>query len=224
MKVIDYTKYPIPRLRHHASPNLYFPYESQKKKDVYYPPAIKSMDWESVFSNGNPPDFLDVGCGIGKFLLETAVEDSESNILGFEVRKSATEWINNVIKGENLGNALVLWYSVANGLPFIEPASIKKIFYFFPDPWVKKRHHKRRAFTMELLNEFERVLTNDGAIYFMTDVAEVNEHHKEIIDEHGGFIREYVKDADWIFSARTNKEIFCLDKDIPFVRMVCRKK
>ncbi|HWA07560.1 MAG TPA: hypothetical protein VG961_13485, partial [Ignavibacteria bacterium] len=101
---------------------------------------------------------------------------------------------------------------------------IDKVFYFFPDPWVKKKHYKRRAFSVELVDEIHRVMKPDGRFYLMTDVPEVDEFQKEILNESGKFGFEYVDDADWDLPVQTNHEEFCTRKNIPFIRMICRKK
>jgi tRNA (guanine-N7-)-methyltransferase len=226
VKKIDYTKYPLPRIRHHANPVLYFPLKQHKVKDINYPPLIDidKINWKDIFANGKAPNYIDVGSGFGKFLIETAASEQGKNILGFEVRQGAVEWTNNVIRGENIGNAEALWYSAVNGFPFIKTNSIEKIFYFFPDPWVKKRHHKRRAFSAELLDEFSRVLKNDGLLYIMTDVPEVDEHHRKILTQHNDFSFTYAHKIEWDLSLKTYQEEFCLSKDIPFIRMLCRRK
>jgi tRNA (guanine-N7-)-methyltransferase len=224
VKKIDYKKYPLPRVRHHANPVLYFPLKQHKVKDINYPPLINSVDWKELFVNGKPPALLDVGCGFGKFLAEMSVENPAKNLLGFELRQSAVEWTNTVINGEGIGNAKALWYSAVNGFPFIETSSTEKIFYFFPDPWVKKRHHKRRAFSTELLDEFARVLKRDGTLYIMTDVPEVDEYQKEVLAQHNGFTFTYTDEKEWKLNIKTYQEQFCINKDIPFIRMICKKK
>lgn len=103
-----------------------------------YPPLIDKIDWSNHFANSQPPDLLDIGCGRGKFLLDMSFRLPQKNILGIEVRPLPVEWLQNVIKGENLPNVSVLRYSVVNGLPFIEDNSIEEVFYLFPDPWPKK--------------------------------------------------------------------------------------
>jgi tRNA (guanine-N7-)-methyltransferase len=161
---------------------------------------------------------------MGKFLIETALLYPRINILGFELRINAVEWINKVISGEKIANAKVLWYSIVNGFPFIETGSIDKIFYFFPDPWIKKRHHKRRAFSNELLDEFYRMLSPRGKLFIMTDVPEVDEHHRSVLDEQEKFEYNYSGIEDWEVKIKTNQEEFCTKKDIPFTRMICSKR
>jgi tRNA (guanine-N7-)-methyltransferase len=224
MGPIDYTKYKAPRLRHHVDPGLYIPFVQHKVKRIYYPPVIEAADWSRYFLNAKAPNYLDVGCGMGKFLMEYALTKPEKNILGIELRKNATEWINKVIRGEGIINAHALWYSVVNGLHFIEDKSIEKVFYLFPDPWVKKRHHKRRAFSTGLLDELHRVMKPKAKLYLMTDVDEVMESELEIIELHGKFKCEMIAADAWELEIITNQEEFCLRKNIPFHRAICVKR
>jgi tRNA (guanine-N7-)-methyltransferase len=228
MTTIDFKKYPKPRSRQHVSPNQYLPKDRIRIEPNYYPPLRPHVAWREHFTNAAPPKYLDIGCGMGRFLLETALEEPSVNILGLEVREYAALWIRGVIEGERpngtLGNAEALWYSVANGLPFIATASIEKIFYFFPDPWFKKRHHYRRAFTPAFLDECARVLAPDGVFYLMTDVPDVDEYQRETLRAHGVFtFEECNTDEAWGLRARTDQEDFSLRKNIPYVRLRCRK-
>lgn len=226
---IDYKKYPRPRSRHHVSPNQYMARNRIGIEPLYYPPLYDTLSWQDYFANASAPQFLDIGCGMGKFLLETALASPDKNILGLEVREYAVNWIQSVVHGErslgHLGNAYALWYSVPNGLGFIASGSIEKIFYFFPDPWFKKRHQFKRAFTPQFLDECARVLRSDGTLYLMTDVPEVDIAQREIIHEHGVFtVQECNDDTAWGLTARTDQEIFSLRKNIPYIRLHCLRK
>jgi len=221
---IDFDKYPLPkRMRHHVSANCYIPWSELKEKPKSYPPLIDRTNWNEHFSNGLPPNILDVGCGKGKLLLDSSELFPDKNFLGIEVRKSAVNWIKDVITGEKITNCSVLWYSVVNGIPFIESKSIDDIYYLFPDPWPKKKHHKRRAFNTEIIKEFHRVLKPNGHLYLATDVPEVHEYHIELLEETCIFDYKIIeKDEDWDLPV-TNKENFCRKKNIPFFRLICTK-
>ncbi len=223
ISMVDFTKYPLPRIRHHTNPNFYLPYDSFRVKPKNYPPLIKEINWKKIFLNGKSPNSLDVGCGIGKFLLEFALQNKNENILGFEVRQKAADWINNVIDSENIKNAGALWFSVASGIKFIADESIEKIFYFFPDPWFKKKHHKRRALTIKLIAEFRRVLKPKGKIYTMTDVSEIDEFQLELFLTRKKFKQELTDETKWNLNARSNQEEFCLNKKIRILHRIFSK-
>jgi tRNA (guanine-N7-)-methyltransferase len=220
---IDYKKYPTPRMRHHTAPNLYVPYNEFKVFPRYYPPIRPTIDWSLHFANNRQPNVLDIGCGRGGFLLEYALMHPEKNIFGLEVRKQAVEWIDEIIKGESIGNASVLWYNSSNGLPFVEDETVDAVFYFFPDPWHKKKHRKRRAFNPKLIEELYRTLRPDGRVYLMTDVPEVDSYQQEVLALHGGFTFDYATDEEWTLP-RTDHENFSLKKGIPYIRAVVKKK
>lgn len=217
---IDSSKYPLPaRFRHHSSANQYLPLSELKTIPEYYPPLIKEIRWEKYFDNGMPPDVLDIGCGKGQFLLDFAELNPDLNILGIELRKGPVEWLDRIIKGEKIPNAAVLWYSVVNGLDFIGSETISKVFYLFPDPWFKKKHNKRRAFNEKFLDNIFRILRKDGELYLATDVSSINDYHLEILSSSKKFRYEIIQDdANWRFP-RTNKEQFCLKKNIEYYRI-----
>lgn len=215
--VIDFRRYPIPRVRHHVSPQLYMPLEQQLIRPSWYPPLIASAEWLEWFFNAAPATVIDLGCGRGGFLLAHALAFPHINILGIEVRKVLIDWIQGVITGEQIPNANAVWYSAVNGLQWIESGSIDYVTYLFADPWPKKRHHKRRLFSSELLDELDRVLSPSGVIYLATDVPEVEEHQRSTIAEHGRFVvRDVSEEMPWPFPFATDQQAFCDRKGIPY--------
>lgn len=222
---IDFSKYPLPRrLRHHTHPNLYFPLNQLKERPKYYPPLIDSINWKNFYSNAKPPDMLDIGCGKGRFLIEMAQSNNDKNILGIEVRKTLVDWLNDIISGESIGNCNVIWYSVVNGLKFIDAETIEAVFYLFPDPWPKKKHQKRRAFNEHFLDEIYRILKNDAKLYLASDVDEVNEYHMDLLNNDKRWeVILNPDENDWPWPI-TNKEKFCRSENISFNRIIATKK
>ena len=184
---IDSKKYPKPRSRHHNASNVYFPLHALGAIPKFYPPLIETIDWSDHFNNGNPPNILDLGCGWGTCMLQLAYNHTEENILGLEVRKLPVDWIKEVVKGESLPNISVIWYSLPNGLSFLQDNSISSFFSFFPDPWIKKKHHKRRAFTKEFIQECLRLSKVNAQFWQMTDVPMVAKHHIDILSDFQEF-------------------------------------
>ena len=222
---IDYSKYPFDiRIRHHVSPNLYFPYNEEFAEKIdNYPPLINKIDWSKLFFNSKQPDILDIGCGMGKFLLDYSIENKTSNILGIEVRKHPVEWIKQVIEGEKLNNVNVIWYSVVNRLDFIDTESIDKITYFFPDPWFKEKHKKRRAFKMQFIEDCHRILKPNGILYLQTDIEDVNEYQIQLLNEFNKNNQfELYIPTEWHFPI-TDKESHCIRKGFKYWRFCARK-
>jgi len=221
---IDSQKHPLPkRLRHHTSPSVYFPAKELFKIPDYYPPLIEKIDWELTFSNGLPPDSIDVGCGKAKLLLDFAELHQGKNVLGIEVRKPLVSWANDVIVSERIPNASVIWYSIANGFPFIENHSVCDVFYLFPDPWPKTKHLKRRVLNINFLYEIHRILKDDGIFYIATDLYEIHQYHLEILTEFEKFEFVLANENDWQLPI-TNKETFCIEKNIEIYKIIVRKK
>lgn len=221
---IDSDKYPLPnRLRHHTSANVYLPLSQLKSKPDYYPPLLTALYWKKIFANGQAPDILDIGCGKGKLLLDISELHLDKNVLGIEVRKNVVDWLKSVIDGEQIPNCNVIWYSVVNGLPFIENNSIEQIYYLFPDPWPKKKHLKRRALNINFLAECFRILKSGGLLFLATDVHEVHEYHKEQLNIFSKFdVQTINHDNNWELPP-TNKETFCRHHNIEFFRLICKK-
>ncbi len=224
MAEIDFSKYKIPRIRHHSNRSFYFSADKHTKKVSTYPPADKSINWSKIFANAKPPDCIDIGCGLGKFMLRYACNYPDLNILGLEVRNVAVNWINGIIKSEMLGNAGALWYSSANLFPFIEDESVSRVFCLFPDPWVKRRHNKRRVINKSTINDIHRILLPKGKLYLMTDVDELSGYHIEQLESQGGFTFQLVSEDNWDLKFRSNQEEFCLSKGISIKRMICTKQ
>ena len=134
------------------------------------PPA--PIDWAALFGNDRPVE-LEVGFGKGLSLLTAAVANPDVNFVGVEVvRKyqlfTATRTAKRDLRNVRLACAdarLFLRDCVGAG-------SLRAVHVYFPDPWWKKRHHKRRVFTPEFAAQCERVLAPGGRLHLATDVEE----------------------------------------------------
>lgn len=214
-------KYPYPRkVRHHASANLYLPVCELNHIPEYYPPLLDNKSISDDFGNKKSPSVLDIGCGKSRFLLDFALNNPNENILGLELRKSLVEWVQNVIKSEQIPNAWVYWYSAVNGLDYIARNSINSIFYLFPDPWPKQKQQRRRLFTLSFLKHIHNVLKPDGTLYLSTDCDYVDDYHKKILTQSGLFNFRIPPEEEWNFP-KTNKELFCIEKNIRIYRLTC---
>ena len=111
---------------------------------------------------------VDLGCGDGSFLRSLAGEHRDINFLGVErllrrVRSSDR-------KAAELSNVRIIRAETSFLVQHLFPAGSVDAFYLlFPDPWPKRRHHRRRLFTGEFLNRIRRALTTGGSLFIATD-------------------------------------------------------
>jgi tRNA (guanine-N7-)-methyltransferase len=222
--IVNYKKYPFSaKIRHHVSAHNYIPASELQNIPEEYPDLIENAEWSEYYNDSQPPKTIDIGCGKGFFLLNYSNEHENKNILGIELRPEAVDWINSVIDGESIPNCRAIHYSIVNGMPFIEDGSIDEIFYLFPDPWPKRRHFKRRAYSMAFVEECYKKLRSGGTLYLATDVDHVHEYHQKILNKFNQFeISELSDRTGWNLPV-TNKEKFCLNLNIPVFRLICKK-
>lgn len=135
-------------------------------------PTYTPLDWREVFSNDHPVE-LEVGFGKGLFLLTAAQANPDTNFAGIEIVRKYQLFAATRLAKRGLRNVRVACADVRLFLPrYVAAASLQAIHVYFPDPWWKKRHHKRRVFTAEFVAECVRVLRPGGWLHAVTDVEE----------------------------------------------------
>jgi len=132
----------------------------------------KPLALAELFGNDHSVE-LEVGFGKGAFLVAAAQLHPERNYLGIETDRGLQLYVANRIAKRELKN-VKLTRGDAGALlaDYIPPASMQAIHVYFPDPWWKKRHHKRRVFTPAFVANCARTLRIGGELIFATDVAE----------------------------------------------------
>lgn len=145
------------------------------------------LDWSVVFGNAHPVE-LEVGSGKGLFLHNAALSNPGRNFVGVELaKKYATKAAVRVAK-RDLRNVRV-WPGDA-GLflgRFVSDASLSAVHVYFPDPWWKARHKKRRVFRESLVSDIERALMPGGELWVATDVEEYHAVIKDLLATHPRF-------------------------------------
>jgi tRNA (guanine-N7-)-methyltransferase len=123
----------------------------------------------SLFGNDHPV-YLEIGFGNGDTLATLAERHPEHNFLGVEVHGPGVGHLLLEIERRGLGNVRLLRQDamelLEEGLP---AAGLAGVYLFFPDPWPKKRHHKRRILTPEFVRLLARVLRPGGLFHAATD-------------------------------------------------------
>ena len=142
---------------------------------------------KEIFENPKLPLHLDIGCASGEFLFELSSKNKNWNYMGIEIREKLVQNANLKMKNREYKN---LYFSFGNANNFFEQSknkilidSITSISFNFPDPWFKKKHHKRRVIQHEFIDFLSNSMKKKSLIFIKTDVKELYEYMEQIILE-----------------------------------------
>ena len=139
------------------------------------------LDLPALFGR-DAPRVLDIGFGDGEALVTTAVNFPAIDYLGVEVHEPGIGHLLLLLERSGATNVRVIQRDAAEVLPLLLPsASFAAVNLFFPDPWPKKRHHKRRLVQPPFVGEVARVLAGDGLLHIATDWADYARHTLEVL-------------------------------------------
>jgi tRNA (guanine-N7-)-methyltransferase len=179
-----------------------------------------------LFGNDHPFE-IEVGCGKGLFLLNSALAHPEVNFLGIELDRKYQLFAATRIAKRGLTNVR---FAAADARVFLSkhlpPACCRLVHIYFPDPWWKQKHRKRRLFTPEFARACESVLLPSGRLSIATDVED---YFKTIVDVIAEETRLSAVDAqpgvaDGTENFSTNFERKALLKGTAIHRAVYEKK
>jgi len=132
-----------------------------------YQPALLDLD---AVCGRSAPHLLEIGFGMGEGLAEIAVAHPGNDYLGVEVHTPGVGALLKQVGERGLTNVRVIQHDAFEVLThMLAPASLAGIHIFFPDPWHKKRHHKRRLIQSPLVSLLASRLTPGGYIHLATD-------------------------------------------------------
>jgi len=134
------------------------------------------------------PLCLEVGCGDGENVLAAARAAPERDFIACEVHGPGVGHLLNAIDAAALTNIRVAQCDVFELLSALPAGALSAVSVFFPDPWPKKRHHKRRLLQAGFLTAIARVLAREGRLYVATDWAEYAAEVGALIDVSAGWI------------------------------------
>ncbi len=119
------------------------------------------------------PFEVEVGSGRGLFMQTATANHPERNFLGIEVaRKYAMHAAGRLVKRDLANGKMIHGDGLRLFREFLPDDSVDAVHVYFPDPWWKRQHRKRRVMTPDFLRDIQRVLVPGGLLHFWTDVEE----------------------------------------------------
>ena len=144
----------------------------------------RPLDAAAVFDRARPLE-IEVGSGKGLFLAAAAAGDSEADFLGIEILGKYARYVAARLATRDLANAKIIHGNAVDLFRlWLADNSVRAVHVYFPDPWWKTRHRKRRVANEQFLANVERVLIPGGSLHFWTDVEEYFRTALELIAAH----------------------------------------
>ena len=187
------------------------------------PPLIE------MFDDSNFPLHLDIGSASGDFLFDLALSNTNWNYLGIEIREKLVRTAKKKVKEREMKN-LYFIFGNANKIvnnfysEFINN-NLKSISFNFPDPWFKKRHHKRRVIQPDLINILSKSMQKNSLIFVKTDVKDLFDYMDYTISNNFDFKIIDQKDLNYseIFNpnkVQTNREKYAIFNELDIYERV----
>ena len=179
---------------------------------------------QAAFLSKQPME-IEIGFGKGNFLRHRAARFPEKHFVGFEIHRSLCLWMAERIQRRGLTNLRLCFEDCRQSLPaLLSEGSVDRAFVFFPDPWWKRRHVKRRLLSPPFLDLLYPYLAPHAVLSIKTDVMPYADYIEQLFAEDPRFLLRSELEAQ-IFDdfSPTEREAFCLREGIPF-RTFCYQK
>jgi tRNA (guanine-N7-)-methyltransferase len=149
--------------------------------------ADGAIDTDVIFGRTGPK-VLEIGFGMGDSLLQMAAAEPETDFIGIEVHPPGVGTIMNTAQEENISN-LRVYLADANDVleECFAAQSINRLQLYFPDPWHKKKHNKRRIVQPQFVQLVREKLRSGGILHMATDWQHYAEQMLETLDAAEGF-------------------------------------
>ena len=192
--------------------------------------AIPKID--QIFKNSVLPTHLDIGCASGEFLFQLAENNKNWNYLGIEIREKLIINAKDKLKDKDIDNLYFIFGNADNLLKnwifqypdrILESASIN-----FPDPWFKKKHHKRRIIQSEFLKRLSLIMSNNSLLFIKSDVEELHHYMNSVISNSLIFEKVKNKNLNYLETfnpskIKTEREKYAISKYFAIYETIYKK-
>ena len=144
-------------------------------------------DLKTVFGN-DAPIIMEIGFGNGEALAHIAKLHPENNYIGIEVHRAGVGHLMMLLAQQNIENVRIYCHDAVEVLEQKMPdGALSGVHLFFPDPWHKKKHHKRRIVSAKFLDLLKQKLKQGGYFHAATDWQDYAESMLAVLSEHPAF-------------------------------------
>jgi tRNA (guanine-N7-)-methyltransferase len=143
----------------------------------------RPLDWGVLFGNPHPVE-MEIGMGKGTFITEQARSRPEVNFFGIEWARWYWRYASDRLRRNGCLNSRTVRAEAGYFLSeFVADATLAVLHIYFPDPWPKARHHKRRLIQEPFVRQAERVLARGGRLQIVTDHQDYFEQIESVVNE-----------------------------------------
>ncbi|HEX3522344.1 MAG TPA: tRNA (guanosine(46)-N7)-methyltransferase TrmB [Stellaceae bacterium] len=160
-------------------------------------PASGHLDIAALFGNARPSIWLEIGFGGGEHLAQMAEQHPQIGFIGCEVFENGIVKLLAQIEQRRLDNVWIFPDDARLIMAALPPASVGRVFILFPDPWPKRRQHKRRIVSRATLDTLAEIMTDDAELRMATDDADYLCWILEHITAHPAFEWLARRPGDW---------------------------
>ncbi len=147
------------------------------------------FDFAAMFGNTRPVE-IEIGCGKGTFILARSQARPEINMLGLEYARAYAAYCADRLNRAGVTNARMLGADADHVVTKCVPDnSVFRMHIYFPDPWPKRKHHRRRLIQRPFLAQARRVLQVGGQLIVVTDHFDYFRHIRRVLNNAEGFVR-----------------------------------
>lgn len=151
-------------------------------------PDKDTIKYAEVFGR-DATTILEIGFGNGESLASIAAAHPENNYIGIEVHRPGVGSLLLRLEEQEIGNVRAICRDASEIIQKnIADESLDSIYLFFPDPWPKKKHHKRRLVQPGFVQQFRHKLKVGGRFHLATDWENYAEHMMAVLSDAEGFI------------------------------------
>lgn len=161
--------------------DVFLPKDQRVSRELVLEEPAAVIQFTELFGNDHPVE-LEIGIGKGLFITRSAVNEPTTNFIGIEIRRKYLNMARARVEKRPLPNTRLICGEALGFLEgYVADNSLSVIHVYYPDPWPKKRHHKRRLFGEAFMAQVHRVLKPGGWLLIATDHAGYWEHIQEVL-------------------------------------------